>query len=216
MNRQPVFRVPDDYFENLPKRIAARLGEPPTRLDCEELSAFGIGLLKQETFSVPAGYFEGLPGQIMARALAAASPAEPLDFPHLEKGDLGILAAIPKKNVFQVPEGYFDKPLVVPTLQQPLQPAHQEARVVRLMPRWAKYAAAVAASVVVFATGYWLYPTNTKAEDCAELLCNLTDDEILQYLDRQDVRNPAPAAIESTTDQLDWSEEELLNAAESY
>ena len=222
--QQPVFRVPNGYFEGLPERIAARLGEPSAGLDFDELSAFGLGLLKQKTFMVPAGYFERLPERIMARALTAAPPAEPLDFEHIAEGDLGILSEIPKKNVFRVPEGYFDKPLAVPTLQQadderieqPPQPARQENRVVRLMPHWAKYAAAVAASVIVLATGYWLYPADTKAEDCAEFICSLTEDEILKYLIGQDIRNSAPAATENATDQLDLSEEELLNAAENF
>ncbi len=228
--KNSVFTTPPDYFENLYNRLLIQLQNQSQAVPVtfEALENFEAGLTQKELYEAPENYFENLSEQILSKILYSEKqkPA-PLDFSALEEGELGILASLPKENVFQLPENYFEQFSVTPVV--PVETTvpktdEKEAKVIRLIPSWARYAASVAAAVLVLLGGYWFYPKNvTRADDCTELLCNLSDEEILQYLETQDVRfNGAQAAAPATSpldhgglDQTDLSEDELLNAAES-
>ncbi len=228
--KQPVFATPPEYFETLYNRIQIRLQSQPQAkpFQLEALENFEVGLEPKEVYAVPENYFDHLSERILSKIVSAENqkPAS-LDFGALEESELGILVAIPKQNVFQLPENYFEQFSVTTesvTEKTETEPNQQETKVIRLIPGWARYAASVAAAIAILLTGYWFRPATTQTEDCTELLCNVSDEEILQYLETQDVRftkiktDATPAKIQldaNGLDQLEFSDDDLLNAAES-
>ncbi len=230
LSKDTIFAVPPRYFETLYERIKNRLDThaETALLNFSALHEFESDLNTKEMYAVPKNYFENLPDQILAKIVSSTTQKPlPLDFSVLEEAELGIMATIPKQNVFQLPENYFEKLSIQPEEQLEAaaeQETEKEAKVVHFIPGWARYAATLAASVLVLLMGYWFYPKNAQTPaECTELLCNLSDDEILQYLETQDVRfatnkTAAPAAKpleDNVLEQYDIGEDDLLNAAES-
>lgn len=81
-----VFKVPQNYFEELTISILKQTTEPATNLSSK----------KQTPFAMPEGYFEGLSAKIMGR------------IEQIEKKNIDI-ESLERVNIFKVPENYFQE-----------------------------------------------------------------------------------------------------------
>ena len=90
------YRVPEGYFDTLAGEIKAEISVPVT--------------LPNSSFSVPDGYFEGLAGQILAKVTKESAGTKADD----ELVEIApVLLSIGRRNVYSVPEGYFEKDLIL-------------------------------------------------------------------------------------------------------
>ncbi len=115
-----VFSVPEGYFETLHQSVIAKR-------DAENL------------MQVPAGYFENFAAQMLAK-VKSESPFV------AEEEAAGVLSGFSKKNVFSVPDGYFDA-----NLQNLGSITGSSARVIKMQPKRGivKYLAAAAVAGLV-------------------------------------------------------------------
>lgn len=81
-----VFKVPNNYFEELPLSILKQTSESITNLNSK----------RQTPFSMPDGYFEGLSAKIMGR------------IEQIEKKSID-LESLERVNIFKIPENYFQE-----------------------------------------------------------------------------------------------------------
>ena len=137
------YRVPAWYFDTLAEEIKAEILIPVT--------------LPNSAFSVPGGYFEGLAGQIMDKVSKESNVTETDE----ELAAIApVLLSIGKRNVYSVPDGYFEKDLAVSVNRLSEK---KPARVVTFQhyKRFIQYvAAAMVAGVLV--TGAFMY-TDSRA-----------------------------------------------------
>jgi len=86
---------------------------------------------------------------------------------------------IPKKNIFEVPEGYFDR------LPLKIQARVEEAQVRHAMPVW-NLAVRFALPIVIigFALVYFLKPASNQTE---VLLASISNENLVSYLDESDI-----------------------------
>jgi len=123
-----VFRVPDNYFNELPSSMLQLV-------QADIIPSFSN--IKQSGQSVPEGYFDGLANSILAK-IKKESAVSPLE----EMQDLSpAIAAIGNENIFRVPSGYFDH-----VAEEALQNVAPVAKVMEIKKRPAivKYLAAAA------------------------------------------------------------------------
>lgn len=134
--------------------------------------------MKKNAFRVPEGYFDQLHEVILAQ-----SESSILDEKNL------------KENIFKVPEGYFDA-----ASKQIAQRIEEPVKVIPLYNRnWIRYAAAVAALIIVFIFGM-------KTDDVAsnDEYANLSDELIIEYLLDEEISNlDILASIDDGTNILD-------------
>jgi hypothetical protein len=78
--KQHIFRVPENYFEELPQKILAQLDDSTLQAP------------KEQVFGTPNDYFETLASKIQQRV-----------------GQEDFLNKLPKELVFKTPGGYFDE-----------------------------------------------------------------------------------------------------------
>lgn len=137
----PVYAVPEGYFEglasNILQRIKAEEASTPQK-ELEYLSPLLAEISGKNPYTVPEGYFEEL------------NPA----FAYIEEQDSKselqqlspLLSGLTKKTPFSVPEDYFTKEINIPDTKQ-LRPAP----VVRMAApkKWYRFAAAASAIAVI-------------------------------------------------------------------
>jgi hypothetical protein len=138
-----VYRVDENYFYGIRAELQARI----------IASNF---IAPQHNIDVPAGYFENLPTNILAKIKAQES--NPV-FTEME-GLSPTIAGIGNKNVYTVPQGYFEQ-LAMPTMAS--------AKVVKMGSRSIfKYAAAaVVVGLLGFGTMKFIANTKTNNETLA-------------------------------------------------
>jgi hypothetical protein len=92
---EPVFNVPENYFENFAQSVLNKIRkqEPAVSTELTELSPLLSGISKIMPYQIPENYFEELTLEIPAIISDEALPAV-IDFS--------------KSNPYQVPAGYFD------------------------------------------------------------------------------------------------------------
>lgn len=92
---EPVFNVPENYFQNFAQSVLYKIKEQESAVSTEltELSPLLSGISKKMPYHLPENYFEDLTSEIPAIISDEALPAV-IDFS--------------KSNPYQVPEGYFD------------------------------------------------------------------------------------------------------------
>ncbi len=92
---EPVFNVPENYFQNFAQSVLYKIREQESAVSTEltELSPLLSGISKKMPYHLPENYFEDLTSEIPAIISDEALPAV-IDFS--------------KSNPYQVPEGYFD------------------------------------------------------------------------------------------------------------
>lgn len=190
VKRINVFSVPQGYFTHLDKQILENILIQPSYLLTSET----------QNLDVPAGYFENLAGDILKKIK---------NLPFKETGDelinFPVLSTLQKKNVFTVPENYFQQ-LPISVLAG-LKPT--EAKVISIKKRrlW-NYAVAAAvtglmaiSSLLVvqqnhqFTAGRQVsinksFPAYIKdsyqyknEEQINEGITKLSDDDIIKYLE---------------------------------
>lgn len=131
---------------------------------------------------VPKGYFDSLTDQIMSRV--AADEASFLKNDKL------------KQLPFQTPEGYFEglaDNLIEKTSQK-------EAKVVQL---WQRNVFKYAASIILLAGAFFLLTQVSQNNGSLDLLSELSDEEIIEYLSTDDV------AIQVMIDQTEVMDDVL-------
>ena len=193
-----VFETPEDYFGTLPARILHRIQHQQATLPLD-FSALDATFLSLEIspFQVPAHYFEELPARLFARLQESETKKE-LDFSALEESsELGILANLPRHNVFATPEGYFENlsakiseqtEVVIPSQLPDNEPASVpvEPKTRNLVRRVFGYGASIAAAVVLLLIGINVYhpsqPERASSTCPGRLLCDVSDAELAKYL----------------------------------
>jgi hypothetical protein len=92
---EPVFNVPENYFQNFAQSVLYKIREQESAVSTEltELSPLLAGISKKMPNHLPENYFEELTQEIPAIISDEALPAV-IDFS--------------KSNPYQVPQGYFD------------------------------------------------------------------------------------------------------------
>lgn len=174
--KEPVFDVPQGYFENFASGVLAKIkGElsvlPSSEL--ESLSPLLAGLSRKMPYSVPDGYFSGTD-----EVLQALVRDEPLPDVLLQAG---------KQMPYEVPTGYFEQvpEAVIARIEKP------KAKVVPLFGRqWVRYAAAaIITGFVVLGGLMYLQQDNQSANGVSEpsswvakTLKNVSNQELDEFL----------------------------------
>jgi hypothetical protein len=197
--RVNVYRVDQNYFDGIRAELQARI----------IASSF---IAPQNNFDVPAGYFENLPTNILAKIKAEENN---IVFTEMEELSATI-AAIGNKNVYTVPQGYFE---------QSAMPTIASAKVVKMGSRSIfKYAAA---AVITGLLGVGIFTFLNK--DAGEIkatevnpvvmakaneiiqkksfekeLENVSDEDLVQYL-LQNGQDVNAALVASSVDDEDGS-----------
>lgn len=132
------------------------------------------------------------------------------------------LEDIPKKNIFEVPDGYFDRlPGVIQSRIAENKPLRERISYFALSLRYVlPVILVIAASIFVYQNYYNTQPTDTES-----LLASVSSQDLVEYLDDDDVSieeiledvdvneiNPD----ELNTMELDFSEKDLLNLSDEF
>ncbi len=179
-----VFKVPQNYFEELTASILKQTTESTTSLSSK----------KQTPFAMPDGYFDGLSAKIMGRIEQIEK--KNIDLESLERVNIfkvpdnyfqelevnTNIERFGKTNIFKVPEGYFES-----LSEKILSNIAPQAKTIKVnwwqtpQIRWS------AAASVALMIGLWFgIPQFTK--DKTELaLEKVSNDEIKTYLETQDL-----------------------------
>lgn len=181
-----VFKVPDNYFENLAEKITVH-----TLLNGEEK-------VSAETLKVPEGYFDNLSEQVLAKIKKEESNTS---------GEFAVLSSLKDKNVFTVPEGYFEN-LSETILTKVNQPEAKVIPISRAKSWWKYAAAAVVTGAIAVSSLQIFYKSPDMVKDNSvvteqsglpdyiessfqyktpqqvdEGIASLSDDEIANYLE---------------------------------
>lgn len=135
----PVFSVPEGYFEGLAVSVLAKVrsSELSAKAELGELSPLLAGIPKVTPYSVPSSYFD-------------QTPYIPLT---VGEGS-SILAGIGKEVPYTVPQGYFEE---LPH-QLLAKVATQKAKVIPLFARtWMRVASAAVIGGALFVAGYQFF-----------------------------------------------------------
>jgi hypothetical protein len=172
-----VFSVPAGYFDQLPAAILSKI-------NAETVDFRG----RSAPFSVPAGYFDHLAGNILDKIKVAEQSVEAE-----LAGIAPLLNTISKKQVYTVPEGYFESlELTIPLkLDKPSARVFSFGKTKRVM----QYAVA-ACTAGILVIGAWFYTNKNTGTDetsvsyidvkrmnIASELDKLSETEIASYLE---------------------------------
>jgi hypothetical protein len=179
-------QVPDGFFEEFPGLIMRRIRAMESDTAGEELQLLSpllSGMEKKTPFELPDSYFNELSGNLVAGMQA-------VDFVKDELEDLpASLVNLKESNPYEVPTGYFETlpERVLGLVRRPAQPA----RVVSMGQKrvWIKYAAAAVVTGLIFTAGllYFHRPASHGGEDPVAGLSKVSDQEILNYLQNEDI-----------------------------
>ncbi|MBS1917725.1 MAG: hypothetical protein JST87_15750 [Bacteroidetes bacterium] len=176
------YSVPARYFESFAENVLLRIQAEKAGSADEELeilSPFLNRLDKKNLYSVPEGFFSELAGNMN-------SGMQAIEFVNSELENLSpLMNSLKNKNVYETPAGYFNDfaGTVLNRIKQ------QPAIVISIYKKrsWLKYA--VAAAVIAFiATGSFLFlnkHTSSANEDPIQQLSQVSDQDMLNYLDNQ-------------------------------
>ncbi|RYZ22003.1 MAG: hypothetical protein EOO16_10800 [Chitinophagaceae bacterium] len=191
----------------------------------QELHAAGISLpgeLVAAPYAVPAGYFESFAAAVLDRIRREDAASELQELSPL-------LAGLPKKMPFEVPQGYFAAP-VIPVAGEPLEgltralpysvPAGYfeslpeilleqvapKAKVVRMQPvRWMRFASAAVVAAAL-AVGGWLYTRPAQSVEAnpqawvEKRLTNVPDGDLEEFIQTTDPAAGGELAQRSKTE----------------
>ena len=132
------------------------------------------------------------------------------------------LEDIPKKTIFEVPEGYFDKlPGVIQSRIAEKNPVRERASYFALSLRYALPAIVlIAASIFVYQNYY-----NSQASDVESILASVDSQDLVDYLDEDEVsmeyilEDVSAGEInpdELNTMELDFSDVDLLELSNEF
>jgi hypothetical protein len=204
MQKINVFTVPAGYFDTISDDVLAILRE-----ENKELPDVGFS---DKVTNLPTGYFDQLAGSIMAKikALETGSAADEL------RSLSPMLSGIQNKNVFEVPQGYFET-LAENTLAA-IQP--QQAKIIVMRKRstvFMKYAVA-AAFTGMMALGVFKFTNPVASENKLDAvvlnglqinkehsfdqeLAKVSDEDIIRYLQANGENVDAQTVASQTLDE---------------
>jgi hypothetical protein len=134
--QEPVFNLPQGYFENFAASVLARIKSGSARDEISELSPLLAGIPKTTPFAVPENYFSSL---------------EPIP---AEEELPAVLKYIGKDMPYELPEGYFEG------FASQVKDALKPAKVVTMRRSWSRMAvAAMTAGIITL--GSFLYFGNS-------------------------------------------------------
>jgi hypothetical protein len=169
ISRTNVYTTPHGYFDQFPTNIM-RLVKGDRELHTSLPSK-----ANQQVYAVPGDYFESLPGKILS-----AIKAKEKDTVWEELNAVSpLLASIPKHNVYQVPEGYFQ----TLTMSKP----RAKAKVISFA-KAVRYSVAAAIVSVMAVGGYLLLDNKSEQHTTASeinvpaAVQTLSENEIESYL----------------------------------
>jgi hypothetical protein len=180
------FPIPGNYFENLPEKILALVkagAEHSAKAEIGGLSPFLDQIDRKNPFSLPADYFDNLSGQLIA-GLSIEQPAS-----ESQTSESVVIASLSHENLYRTPEGYFESlPEIV------LSRVNQERKGAKVLVlsrnrSFLKYAAAavIAGALLIGGSLFFNHPASPNAEVTNPALTAISDQEILNYLEAQNV-----------------------------
>jgi hypothetical protein len=231
--RANVFEAPHGYFDNFPglmvSRIRAMESDSPGD-ELKELSPLLSGIGKNVPFTLPEGYFQDLSQDVVAGVKAIEFVQQELEIVS------PLLVQAKGRQVYQAPPGYFEKlPEII--LKKVRKNAVKRVISIPSMKNVYRYAAA-AVLTGMLAIGAWLFFNNgtsvgpdnemTSANNqgivSPAVMEKLSDEEIIRYLDKNEVyipENYSMAATDMKVDDLkelltDFSDEELQQYLDNH
>jgi hypothetical protein len=159
-----LYTVPADYFEGLPAQLL-------NFIQTENLQ-FGN---KTNSFKMPEGFFDHFADTVLEKVKAQQKK----DI-HAELEDIApLLNTISKKNIYSVPENYFEK-----TEANILKPQKQNAKVVSftIARKWLNYAAAAMVAGILVSSAF-LFTDKKSSYDFSNEVNKISDDELQNYID---------------------------------
>lgn len=209
ISNENMFTVPEGYFDTISTDVMLAINH---EYIIDELD---IPVLNR---NVPAGYFEGLAGEIMNKIKSESVET------NSENEEPAILSGLRYKNVFRVPDGYFDT-LSSDILAQLPRPA----KVITMKPRpvFLRYAVAAAFTGIIGLSLFNMMNHKTRVEastgnslafldNAKDILKNnsfdavmgsLDEDEIAGYL-KSEGEDVNAALVASLTDEKNLPTEE--------
>ncbi|MEO6135431.1 MAG: hypothetical protein ABIP35_09775 [Ginsengibacter sp.] len=186
-----VFDVPENYFEILPEAIALHTllmnDEDNNGSKFQKINAFQ---------NVPVEYFNSLSDSILSKIkdinVGNSDKESAETFP--------LLASLPKKNVFSVPENYFEN--LSGEIISKLDTKAKSAKVISMFAGWRKYAAAaIVAGIIAISSLFIFNGTTNDTNDAVAFAANVSkqfktpeqleaglaalgDEEIIKYLEK--------------------------------
>jgi hypothetical protein len=178
--------VPDGFFEEFPSLVMRRIRAMESDTAGEELELLSPllgGMEKKTPFELPVGYFNELSGNLVAGMQA-------VDFVKDELEDLPVsLMNLKESNPYEVPSGYFETlpERVLGLVRRTAQPASVVSMGQKRV--WMKYAAAAVVTGLIFTAGllYFHRPASHGGDDPVAGLSKVSDQEILNYLQNEDI-----------------------------
>jgi len=106
INRQNIYHVPVNYFDNLATEIMKKVRALETDSEKQQLHSLSplSTISKKVPYSLPAGYFEGLAETILKNVKASEATNAADELASLSP----LLSNISRQNIYAVPVDYFD------------------------------------------------------------------------------------------------------------
>lgn len=202
------FEVPQGYFDGLAESILNLIKASEASSHKEELKIISplLGQIEKAVpFSLPNGYFEEFPGDVMAGVNAVEYVNRELETSSATINDLK------NKNVFKVPEGYFNnlsEELLIKIKDQ------QKGRVFHLMPvkKVIRYAAAALLAGVISVSA-WIFFQNSRSVDQATAditgIEKISNAEMENYLETSSVASADGNTEGNSVASSDLKEEDM-------
>jgi len=208
LEKKNVFSIPENYFESFPEKLLIRLKAEQAKDAAEELSILSPLLSqinKKTPFSTPAGFFEELPDNLIHGMKAVELVNDELE--NLSP----MMSSLRNKQPYTVPVGYFDGLVENVLFRLKTEEKNQPAKVVAFKKRrqWLRYAVAAAVAGVILTFGIIKFnrQTTVQIDDPSSGLSKISDQEILNYMQDQDI--PLAQAANNNTASLDFSDNDI-------
>lgn len=185
-----VFKVPKGYFEELPDLIENKISEGNLS---SKLSSM------KPNFDIPNGYFDTLSDRIFAKIDSAQYVKVSLE-------------KLPKENIFRVPEGYFD------SLSEKINhqiPTEKQTKVLKV--NWwqnSRVMWSAAASIFLVVGFLYMFLPKIMKSDTEVALNKVSNQEIAQYLETQDLSQLEIEAIEVAKNTVKDADNQLFEHLE--
>jgi len=217
--KRTPYQVDPAYFEEFASRLLARIKDAENSAPREELSVLSpllSRLGKKTPFEVPEGYFNDLASAAIGKAgLRTGTDAAA---PEAGDGSSPLLAGLRDKTTYQAPAGYFEGfPAAVARKLEEQAAQQAPAKVIpigaerngRSRTRAFRYLAAAAIAGILMTGGWMFYQRSTApvAGNMAKNLANVSDQDIQNYLDTQNI--PLAEVLNASTATLDINDNDV-------
>lgn len=189
IEKQPVFTVPEGYFEGFAASVLAKIrGQHSmnTGDELSELSPMLAAISKKMPYSVPENYFSNLSADVPAIVGDEALPT--------------FLATHSKQMPYEVPAGYFEN-LPGAVLAKVAKP---QAKVVSMGSRWMRYAAAAVVTGLIAVSGILYFkgdqtvdPSQQPEEWVAKKLKGVSNQALEEFINTTDYQSSGDELVQS-------------------